>query len=80
MLLIHVKGSVQVGCTVPSLKDGDQSSVFMRVGMVYVHELNIEREASMAFISSKLDPQLIIWYGSIMPYKTTVSTILLVSV
>ena len=38
--------------------------------MVYVHELNIELEA---FVSSKLNPQFILWNGSIVPCKPTVS-------
>jgi hypothetical protein len=45
MLLIHVKGCVQVGYTVPNHKDGDQGCILMGVGVVYVHELNIKLEA-----------------------------------
>lgn len=58
MLLIHVQGSVQISGTVPSLIHRDQSCILVRVSVLEIHELNTELEASVTFITSKLNRPL----------------------
>ena len=67
MLLVVVKGCVEIGGAVSGLKHRKEACVVDGVGVSNIHDLHVQFEAPTALVSSQLHPHLTGGYCAIMP-------------
>eukprot|EP00731_Ephydatia_muelleri_P020337 Em0013g64a len=67
LLLVSLKGYVQVGVAIISLKTTKHTGVVHRVGSSNIDDLEVHLECSASFVSSQFYPYLTSWYNTIVP-------------